>query len=189
MFGDSFLRVFCCLLVSLFLEACTHASIQQDSASENSAHDIDKLTLAITDLSSEVSLDDANKTSRILINTTHELAKQYNITGSALYHNMLVNTGFRKRGLCCHWAEDLHAKLRRIQSESLQYDWLVARLGSKLREHNTVVIYPVGSSWENGLVFDPWRKSGVPFWSKVSSDKYPWQPHPLNGRWDILRCK
>jgi hypothetical protein len=124
-----------------------------------------------------------------LINTTIELAKQYDMASPALYHNMLVNTGFRERGLCCHWAEDLHAKLRGLHSNSLKFDWLVARLGSQLREHNTVVIYPVGSSWENGIVFDPWRKAGIPYWSKVSRDKYPWQPHPLNGRWDILRCK
>jgi len=76
-----------------------------------------------------------------------------------------------------------------LNNNSLQFDWLVARLGSQLREHNTVVIYASGSSWKNGIVFDPWRKAGVPHWAKVMGDKYPWQPHPLSGRWDILRCK
>ena len=140
-------------------------------------------------MSDEVHLKDANETSRLLINTTIELARQYDMASPALYHNMLVNTGFRTRGLCCHWAEDLHAKLRGLHSRTLKFDWLVARLGSQLREHNTVVVYPAGTGWENGIVFDPWRKSGIPYWAKVSNDKYPWQPHPLNGRWDILRCK
>lgn len=158
-------------------------------SNENISNEIDNLTLAISDLSSEVSLIDASETSRLLVATTIELANEYDVTWPPLYHNILVNTGFRKRGLCCHWAEDLHAKLRSLQSQSLQFDWLVSRLGSELREHNTVVIYPSGSSWDKGLVFDPWRKAGVPYWSKVSNDKYPWQPHPLSGRWDILKCK
>ena len=146
--------------------ACTHTSVSQNASNENISNEIKNLTEAIIALSNNVSMIDANETSRLLINTTVELAKQYDMASPALYHNMLVNTGFRKRGLCCHWAEDLHKKLRGLQSSSLRFDWLVARLGSQLREHNTVVIYPVGSNWESGIVFDPWRKAGIPYWSK-----------------------
>lgn len=183
------LRVLCCSLIILILSACSHAPAPQINSNQNNSNEITDLALAIRSLSEHVPFADANETSRLLIDTTVELAKQYDMASPALYHNILVNTGFRERGLCCHWAEDLHAKLRGLQSNSLKFDWLVARLGSQLREHNTVVIYPAGSSWENGIVFDPWRNAGIPHWSKVSNDKYPWQPHPLSGRWDILRCK
>ncbi len=107
----------------------------------------------------------------------------------ALYHNMLVNMGLRERGLCCHWAKDLHAKLRGLDTSSLKFDWLVARLGSQSREHNTVVIYAADSTWTKGIVFNPWRKAGVRHWTKMTGDEYPWQPHPLSGKWEILRCK
>jgi len=168
----------------LLINACSHVPTPLATNSK-----IDDLANAINALSTEVSREDATQTSQMLIHTAVKLADEYDMVAPALYHNVLVNTGFRKRGLCCHWAEDLHAKLRELNTRSLKFDWLVARLGNELREHNTVVIYPADSNWSNGLVFDPWRKAGTPYWSKVTSDKYPWGPHPLSGRWDILRCK
>jgi len=172
------------LLIALVGIACTHVS-----APENFNSEIEDFTQAISALSAEVLVTDASQISRLLINMAIELADEYNMASPALYHNMLVNTGFRERGLCCHWAEDLHAKLRELQISSLKFDWLVARHGSQLREYNTVVIYAADSNWSEGIVFDPWRKAGVPYWTKVSGDKYHWQPHPLSGQWKILRCK
>ena len=49
--------------------------------------------------------------------------------------------GLRDRGLCCHWAEDLHAELRKLNINSLKVAWLIARQGNQLREHNSIVIY------------------------------------------------
>jgi len=178
-----FKTLFCLLLVAL-ASACSHVPGSIDSTTN-----IDDLAQAINSLSAEVSLADANQTSQVLINTAEKLASEYDMTSPALYHNILVNTGFRKRGLCCHWAEDLHAKLRELNTDSLKFDWLVSRLGSEMREHNTVVIYPADATWSEGLVFDPWRKAGIPYWAKVSNDKYPWGPHPLSGKWEILRCR
>jgi len=167
-----------------FASACSHVPASIDTPSN-----IEDLTQAINALSTEVSLADASETSHVLINTAEHLAIEYDMARPALYHNILVNTGFRKRGLCCHWAEDLHAKLRELDTNSLKFDWLVSRLGSEMREHNTVVIYPADATWSEGLVFDPWRKSGIPYWTKVTNDKYPWGPHPLSGKWEILRCR
>jgi len=157
------------LFIALVGTACTHVS-----APENIKSEIEDFTQAIKALSAEVLVTDASQISRVLINTTIELADKYNMASPALYHNMLVNSGFREKGLCCHWAEDLHAKLRELQISSLKLDWLVARHGSQLREHNTVVIYAADSNWSEGIVFDPWRKAGVPYWTKVTGDKYPW---------------
>lgn len=178
------LGILCCLFMPLVISACAHVTEPEDVTSE-----IKDLTQAINALSAEVLPADAIQTSNLLINTAIELADEYNMASPALYHNMLVNLGLRERGLCCHWAEDLHAKLRELNTSSLKFDWLVARYGSQLREHNTVVIYASGSTWANGIVFDPWRKAGVPHWTKVAGDEYPWKLHPLSGRWKILRCK
>ena len=178
------LRILCCLFIALAVTACTHVSAPKNINSE-----IENFTQAISALSADVLVTDASLTSRVLINTAIELADEYDMASPALYHNLLVNTGFRERGLCCHWAEDLHINLRELQINSLKFGWLVARHGSQLREHNTIVIYAADSDWSEGIVFDPWRKAGVPYWTKVSGDEYPWQPHPLSGQWNILRCK
>ena len=173
------------LALWLLVTACSHISLN----STDSSYKVDEFSKAIESLSANIDENEAMQTSQLLMETTTQLVAEYEMTSPALYHNMLVNMGLRKRGLCCHWAEDLHAKLRELSISTLKFDWLVARLGSHLREHNTVVIYPVNSTWQNGLIFDPWRKAGVPFWTRVKGDKYPWKVHPLNGKWESLRCK
>jgi len=171
-------------MLVLLATACTHTPKSVDTTDN-----IELLSQAITALSGEIIPSEANETSRILLNTTSELAKQYNMASPAKYHNLLVNLGLRKRGLCCHWAEDLHAKLRQINSYSLEFDWVVTKHGNILQEHNTVIIFASNSSWENGLIYDPWRNSGEPFWSQVGQDKYQWKRHPLSGQWQDLHCE
>ncbi len=158
-------------------------------SSKDLESDKDKFSKAIHSLSEEVLITDAKDASQLLINLTNRLTAEYDMASPALFHNMLVNTGVRERGLCCHWAEDLHQQLRTLNTSSLKYDWLVSRMGSRLREHNAVVIYAADSNWSNGLIFDPWRMSGKPHWIKVAEDKYPWKRHPLSGQWKLLRCK
>ncbi len=149
-----------CYLAIFFINACTHVSAPKEVVNER-----ESLTKAIYFLSDEVLLTDARDTSDLLINLTIDLASEYNMQSPALFHNMLVNTGVKKRGLCCHWAEDLHLKLRKLNADSLKFDWLVSRIGSRLREHNAVVIYAADSNWSEGIVYDPWRKAGKPHWA------------------------
>lgn len=170
--------------ILVLLAACSHAPKSIDNSDK-----VEQLSRAITALSPEIITSEANETSRILLTTTHELAEQYKMASPAKYHNLLVNLGLRKRGLCCHWAEDLHAKLRQIHSSSLKFDWVVTKHGNILQEHNTVIIFASNSSWENGLIYDPWRKAGQPFWAQVDNDKYKWKRHPLSGKWQELHCE
>ncbi len=165
--------------------ACSHVEIPKNEA----ANDIDGFTQDLKQLSEGVLLADANMTSRVLINTSIELAKEYDMTSPPRYHNLLVHMGLRDRGLCCHWVEDLLSNLRELPTSTLKFDWLVARQGFALREHSTVVVYAADSSWPDGIVFDPWRKAGVPHWGKVESDVYPWKLHPLSSHSVKLRCK
>lgn len=168
------------------MSACSHVP-PPDLAVDKNEEEI--LAEAIYSLSNEVLLIEATNTSELLVKVTASLAVEYDMQSPALFHNMLVNTGVRNRGLCCHWAEDLHLKLRMLNTNSLKFDWVVSRLGSKLREHNAVVIYAAGTNWSEGIVYDPWRKAGKPHWITVADDKYPWTRHPLSGQWNMLRCK
>ena len=185
----SFYWRFCAWLFAslsfISLIACSHTpSFHIDKNTQTNS-----LTHSLESLSPRVRSNDASEISKILITTAVSLSDEYDMVSPALYHNMLVNMGFRDRGLCCHWAEDLQAELRKLNVGSLKFAWLVARLGSQLREHNSIVIYAEGLGWQQGIIFDPWRKAGVPFWTAVIDDEYPWELHPLNGRWDVLRCK
>jgi len=165
--------------------SCSSVSLREEETSKR----VDLLTQEFMSLSSDMSLQDSQQVSQLLIDTTQQLAKKYKMIATPRMNNILINLGFRDRGLCCHWAEDLHLSLREIQIESLRFDWLASNLGKNLQEHSAIVIYATDSSWEDGIVYDPWRKSGMPFWTKVSKDSYAWKYHPLNGNWDKLRCK
>ena len=175
------------LVVIVFLisfSSCTHAPLPEDHAD----HSL-KLEEAIASLSDSINIGDARLISEVLVASTSELAQTYRMTSPPQYHNLLVKMGLRERGLCCHWTEDLRSRLLQVNQGTIQFDWLVSKHGSSLSEHNTIVIYAENMSWQQGMIFDPWRKAGRPYWIRVRLDKYPWQLHPLSGQWELLRCK
>lgn len=102
-----------------------------------------------------------------------ELAKEYRVVHPAIFHNVLVNLGLRKRGLCFQWADDLSAKLASLQLHTLQLHRGVARLDTR-REHSSVVLTACGQPFEEGIVLDAWRHSGRLYWGGVKQDHYPW---------------
>ena len=105
--------------------------------------------------------------------TSRTLARRYRVVGPPLFHNFLVNTGFRQRGLCFQWAEDLLAQLQTVKRESLELHWGVARAGT-WREHNCVVVVAEGRPFRSGIVLDAWRHAGHLYWAPVALDHYPW---------------
>lgn len=187
MFSYSFEQFLRQVFLLSFLIGCM-SSCSHNVPREENINKAAQLSKDIALLSSEIPFAEAEQTSRTLMKTTESLANEYRMVSPPRYHNLLVHMGIRKRGLCCHWAEDLHTNLRMLSVNSLKFDWLVAKQG-KLLEHSSIVIYPAKLTWKEGIVFDPWRKSGIPYWTTVNSDRYSWQPHPLNGQWNILRCK
>ncbi len=176
--------LFISLISLISLISCTHIRSSADVV-DNAR----QLEAAITSLSSSIHAEDAKLISQVLVTSTAELAQGYRMTNPPQYHNFLVKLGIRERGLCCHWAKDLYSRIQRVNQGSVQFDWLVAKHGSLLSEHNTLVIYAENSSWQQGMVYDPWRKAGWPYWVSVKQDKYPWRLHPLSGQWDLLHCK
>lgn len=102
-----------------------------------------------------------------------QLAKEYRVVRPAILHNVLVNLGVRKRGLCFQWADDLSVKLQALNLRTLQLHRGVARLETR-REHSSVVLTAPGQPFEQGVVLDAWRHSGHLYWGGVRTDKYPW---------------
>lgn len=172
-----------CVLVILLVSACSHSPNY-----EAEPLDTLKLSAAIQSLSSNINPNDAKAVSSTLVTSTIVLANEYDMASPPRYHNLLVHLKLRDRGLCCHWAEDLRKRVIKLRPDTIHVDWLVTKYG-KLLEHNSIVIYPANSTWHQGIVYDPWRNSGKPFWILVQSDEFKWNRHPLSGDWENLSCK
>jgi hypothetical protein len=140
-------------------------------------------------LGGPVAPGEARLAAHSLVVHSEQLRTDYRMVQPALFHNMLVNLGLRERGLCCHFAEDLIAGLVALELRTLDVHWVVARHGSRLREHSSVLLVPSGGAFEQGLVVDAWREAGKLFWAPVADDRYPWQLHPMSGSWARLHCR
>lgn len=124
-------------------------------------------------LSPTVAPAEASLTAETACAYSLQLAKEYRVVRPAILHNVLVNLGIRKRGLCFQWADDLSAKLQTLHLQTLQIRRGVARLDTR-REHSSVVLTAVDQPFERGIVLDAWRHSGRLVWAGVKTDKYPW---------------
>lgn len=118
--------------------------------------------------------EEANVLAITLVNQTYVLKKKYKSIFIPILHNMMIDVGIRKRGACKHWAEDLLAQLRPLERNFYYLAWGEANVGT-IMEHNVAVVIPRGRPFEDGLLYDPWRTSGKPFWVRVSDDHhYNW---------------
>jgi len=158
----------CAMLV---LAACTQVP-QQIEPSE-----IALLSQEIRELDASVDPNEAERAAYLAYTYTLQLREEYNVTTSPIIHNAKVNNGFRARGICVHWAEDIEARLNAEQFETLQVHRAIAE-GSELRiDHSTAIISARGESMNDGIVLDGWRKAGYLFWSPTLEDtRYFWEP-------------
>jgi len=109
------------------------------------------------------------------IDYSNQLIKDYELTTPPLFHNFLVNTGVKKRGLCWHFATDMLKHTLKQNLDSFDYYIGGANINDYWEEHNTLVVTCKGCSFSEGIIFDPWRNSGKLFFSKVKDDKdYKW---------------
>ena len=132
-----------------------------------------ELCYRIASLDRSVSYAESRRVGECAYLTAAELRHNYRVVGPPLFHNFLVNTGIRKRGLCFQWAEDLLVHLDRLKLTTLELHWGEARAGS-LREHNCIVVTAKNQPFTTGIILDCWRHSGHLYWAPVSGDHYPW---------------
>jgi hypothetical protein len=117
--------------------------------------------------------DEAQRVAECAYATAQRLRRNYGAVWPPSFHNLLVNTGIRKRGLCFQWAEDLLEQLDALKVTTLELHWAESYAGS-WREHNCVVATAKGQPFRDGILLDCWRHSGRLFWSAVATDDYPW---------------
>jgi len=163
-----------CLLSSVLLTGC----LATPKAGPESEHQTQVLRQQLLGLGTQVDSNEAGKVAAVSVDQAIELSHQYRAVRPAWLHNVLVNRGFRERGLCFHWANDLYLQLFDLHPKTLDLHLAVSKMDTK-HEHNAIVVTARGIPFEQGLVLDGWRYSGRLWFVPVSTDtKYPWEPLP-----------
>lgn len=177
-FGQAFWFLF---LLGLLVSGCSTRQAVETADGLEEERRIAQLTREIGALSPQIFAGEAERAAIIAVRYSQQLAEEYNLSKPPLFHNFLVQTGLRERGLCIHWTEDLKAKLSQQGFQSLEFHWAVANYEPMFRfEHSSVVVTPQGGNINDGILLDPWRNSGELYWSKLDSDEgYEWFPREV----------
>lgn len=117
---------------------------------------------------------EANRLAKVIIEGIGELQKEYGIHTFPIVHNFLIDVRLRKRGGCKHWAEDLLGIIDTVPHPHFVSYWGEAH-PENILEHNVAVLAPRGASFEEGILIDPWRTAGKPFWAVVKDDSPHWK--------------
>lgn len=128
------------------------------------------LASALMSLSPSVNARDARRAADCAYTTSARLKHEYRIVGPAVFQNGLINLGFRKKGFCYHYTEDLLADMQRLDLRTLQIHWAIAHPGTYF-ESNALVLTAPGQPLEEGIVLDPWRHAGKLYWNKAAADR------------------
>ena len=135
------------------------------------------LARELTRLAGPAGAAEAGEIARLALGTAEKLRLIWRPVGPPLLNNLLVNMGYRDRGLCYQWTNDLLEPLEERVWRHFEVHWGTSRWGDKAREHNAVVITARGRPFGEGLVLDAWRRGGRLIWVAVAADgQYPWRP-------------
>ena len=97
----------------------------------------------------------------------------------AIFNNFLVYHGWRKRGYCFQWTEDLLLALDTLKLKTLELHWGDAYRDT-WRENNCLVVTAKGQPFDRGMILECWRHFGHLRWNLVSSDQ---DPYYENTKW------
>lgn len=165
----------------LLLAGCARA-FQQNAAWHNDPQADDgrteELTGILSTLAAPAARQEAALLARTAIDYSRQLAEKYRVFASPHLHNILVNTGFREKGLCYQWADELLTHLKSLELRSFDLHEAAAGQGT-WREHNAVVVTGKGGNFAEGIVLDAWRQGGRLYWIPVQDDTYQWLPRKL----------
>jgi hypothetical protein len=111
--------------------------------------------------------------------TVARLRPEYNMFGTPIFNNFLVYHGWRKRGYCYHWTEDLLLALDKLKLKTLELHWADAYRDT-WQENNCLVVTAKGQPFERGMILECWRHFGHLRWNLVPSDQ---DPYYENTKW------
>jgi len=172
------LNVLLAVLVVFLFSGCSASRSSLPMGEAQIDAKVARLQANLKDLGKDTDNAEARRVAQTAVFYSFRLAEEYRVAPPARWHNLLIQMGFKERGLCFHWTEDLMKHLLALDLKTYQLHWGVAHKGSELREHNSVVVTAREQPFEKGLVLDPWRNAGDLYWAAVSQDSYPWEPLP-----------
>lgn len=134
---------------------------------------VESLEEMLSSLSADA--NESKKLSSKMLSYSSQLGVKYRLVKPPLFHNFLVNTGVKERGLCWHFAYDMLSYAKEQNLKSFDYYIGGANIDDYWEEHNTLVVTCRGCEFKKGVVLDPWRDSGNLYYSYVKDDKkYIW---------------
>lgn len=158
------------VLFSLLLAGCS----AKQEALQVTPDNVSALSAKLSSLSDTVDYQEARLFAYEALLYPQILAENYGLVYPPTFHNFLINTGLKERGLCYQWSEDMITHLKGLKLQSFDLRWGVANKG-ELDEHNSVVVVAKGAPFTTGILIDPWRNSGVLYWAKLGDDPdYHW---------------
>lgn len=170
-------RSFTAGLATLPLAACGTAPEKRALATPS---DVDALSQMVQAMGPDIVPEEAGRAAQVAFDYTRQLAIQYQITDPPLIHNTKVNLGFRPRGLCWHWAEDIERRLDAEGFETLEMHRAISEGRGVRIDHSTAIIAAKGDPYGRGVVLDPWRRGGELFFAPVVEDtRYFWEQREL----------
>jgi hypothetical protein len=139
----------------------------------------EELANQLTKLSRRVDPNEAKLLADCAYATVARLRPEYNMFGTPIFNNFLVYHGWRKRGYCFQWTEDLLLALDTLKLKTFELHWGDAYRDT-WRENNCVVVTAKGQPFELGMILECWRHFGHLRWNLVPSDQ---DPYIENTKW------
>ena len=149
-------------------------SVKAPTPQEN-IQKIQALTQMLLNTSKHIDRIEAEDFAKSSVYYAQKLARKYKVTSPPLWQNTLVNLGFKERGLCYEWANDLWVYLKSKKYKSLKLYYVGADIGSYF-EHNALSVSAKELDVNDSIVLDAWRNSGDLYFIEIDKDKkYSWQ--------------
>jgi len=139
----------------------------------------EELAKQLAALSRRVDPNEAKLLAECAYATVARLRPEYNMFATPIFNNFLVYHGWRKRGYCYQWTEDLLLALDTLNLKTFELHWADAYRGT-WRENNCLVVTAKGQAFEHGMILECWRHFGHLRWNLVPSDEDPYQE---NTKW------
>jgi hypothetical protein len=139
----------------------------------------EELANQLAALSGRVDPREATLVAQCAFSTVAQLRQEYRMFGTPIFNNFLVYHGWRKRGYCFQWTEDLLLALDTLKLKTLELHWGDAYRDT-WRENNCLVVTAKGQPFERGMILECWRHFGHLRWNLVPSDE---DPYYENAKW------
>lgn len=121
---------------------------------------------------------EAQQIARVCVVEGERFAIENRAVRPSWWNNCLVNVGIHRSGLCWQYQDYLYAKLDALTLSHFKAHCSVSNQGRLFYEHHCVVIVPLGGEFHDGLVIDPWKKSGKTVWFATQGESGDWSDQP-----------